>query len=63
MILIGQTKNVIVHRMITIRTLKEKIDKMIQKKQKLANSIITAGEKWITELSDEELQDLFQLEK
>ena len=60
---IGQTKNVIVHRMITVGTLEEKIDKMIQKKQELANSIITAGEKWITELSDEELQDLFQLEK
>ncbi len=60
---IGQTKNVVIHRMITIGTLEEKIDKMIQKKQKLANSIITTGEKWITELSDEELQDLFQLEK
>lgn len=59
---IGQTKNVIVHRMITFGTLEEKIDKMLQRKKALADSIITAGEKWITELSNEELQELFRLE-
>jgi SNF2 family DNA or RNA helicase len=56
---IGQTKNVMVHRLITLKTFEEQIEEMLKKKQGLADQIIQTGERWITELSDEELKKLF----
>ncbi len=57
---IGQQKNVIVHKFITEGTIEEKIDAMIEEKQKLAGDIIaSSGENWITELSNDELMELF----
>jgi len=41
---IGQTKKVLVHRLITIGTFKEKIDEMISAKKELAELTISAGE-------------------
>jgi non-specific serine/threonine protein kinase len=59
---IGQKKNVLVHKFITTGTIEEKIDKMLEKKQKLANDIIaSSGENWITEMSNDELMELFTL--
>lgn len=59
---IGQTKNVMVHKFVTKGTIEEKIDEMITKKQKLAGDILMdSGEKWITELDNEELMELFTL--
>jgi non-specific serine/threonine protein kinase len=59
---IGQTKNVIVHKFITKGTIEERIDAMIMEKQKLAGDILSSnGEKWITELNNEELMKLFTL--
>lgn len=60
---IGQDKNVIVHRLITIGTFEEKIDEMIKAKKELADLTVTTGEKWITELSNNELQEIFGLNK
>ncbi|WJQ06969.1 DEAD/DEAH box helicase [Geobacillus stearothermophilus] len=57
---IGQTKFVHVHKLITVGTIEEKIDEMLEQKQALAD-IITEGEAWITELSDDELRDLLAL--
>lgn len=60
---IGQHKNVIVHRFITMNTFEEKINDIINQKRELADNIITAGENWITKLSDEELKKLFSLDE
>ncbi|KOY83638.1 DEAD/DEAH box helicase [Lysinibacillus macroides] len=60
---IGQTKNVMVHKFITAGTIEEKIDAMIAEKQQLSGDIIAAtGEQWITEMSNDELMQLFTLE-
>ena len=57
-----RTKNVIVHKFVTQGTIEEKIDAMIEEKQKLAGDILgSAGEQWITELNNEELMNLFRL--
>jgi non-specific serine/threonine protein kinase len=60
---IGQQKNVMVHKFITTGTIEEKIDVMIEAKQKLASDIIvSSGENWITEMSNGDLMKLFSLE-
>ena len=60
---IGQTKDVLVHKMVCTGTIEEKIDAMINSKKHLAESVIGAGgENWITELSDGELVSLMKLE-
>jgi SNF2 family DNA or RNA helicase len=59
---IGQKKNVVVHKFITRGTIEEKIDAIIEGKQKLAGEIISdSQESWITEMGNDELIDLFRL--
>jgi SNF2 family DNA or RNA helicase len=58
---IGQTNNVMVHRMITLGTFEEKIDEMLKAKKELADMAVFEGEKIITELSDEEIYEIFTL--
>lgn len=60
---IGQTKNVLVHRMITKGTLEEKIDDLIKSKKQLASLTVSTGEKWIGELNDHDLRELVALGK
>lgn len=60
---IGQEKNVIVHRMITLGTFEEKIDEIIKSKKELASLTVSTGEKWITELSNQDLRDIFSLSR
>lgn len=57
---IGQKRFVHVHKMITTGTIEEKIDQMLETKQTLNDQIIQS-ESWITELSTNELEDLFTL--
>ncbi|MCD7879653.1 MAG: SNF2-related protein, partial [Candidatus Gastranaerophilales bacterium] len=45
---IGQDKNVMVHRLVTIGTFEEKIDEMIKQKKELVNLAVFEGEKVIT---------------
>ena len=58
---IGQNKNVMVHRLITLGTFEEKIDEMLKSKKELADLAVYEGEKIITELSDQEIYDIFSL--
>lgn len=60
---IGQKKDVVVHKLVCEGTVEEKIDAMIESKKALAENVIgSAGEKWITELSNEELMSMLRLE-
>ena len=58
---IGQDRNVMVHRLITLGTFEEKIDEMLKSKKELADLAVYEGEKIITELSDEEIYEIFSL--
>ena len=60
---IGQKKNVMVHKLVCEGTIEEKIDAMIESKKELAENVIGSGsDKWITELSNEELLSMLRLE-
>jgi SNF2 family DNA or RNA helicase len=58
---IGQTRHVQVHKFVTLGTLEERIDEMIEKKQELSQQIVGSGEQWITEMSTTDLKELFSL--
>ena len=60
---IGQSKNVLVHKLVCKSTIEEKIDAVINSKKELAENVIgSGGESWITELNNEELMQLLRLE-
>ncbi len=58
---IGQERPVEVHKFITVGTVEERIDALLEQKKDLADRIVGTGEDWITELSTEELRELFAL--
>ncbi len=60
---IGQTKNVHVYKFVTAGTVEERIDQLIEDKKALAEEIIGTGEDWITEMSTDQLRDLFVLRR
>ncbi|HJW72863.1 MAG TPA: DEAD/DEAH box helicase [Geothrix sp.] len=59
---IGQTRNVQVHKLVTIGTLEEKIDALLETKRDLADRVVGTGEGWLTELDDDALRRLVALE-
>ncbi|MNR15617.1 hypothetical protein D3C85_1321640 [compost metagenome] len=60
---IGQTRNVQVHKFVTLGTLEERIDEMIERKRGLSDQIVGTGENWVTEMSTSELRELFALRR
>lgn len=58
---IGQTKNVLVYRLMNQGTIEEKIDAMIRNKKELADLSVKTGETWLGDLSDAELKELVTL--
>ncbi|TMC24805.1 MAG: DEAD/DEAH box helicase [Chloroflexi bacterium] len=60
---IGQHRNVQVHKFVCVGTLEERIDLMIERKKVLAESIVGSGENWLTEMSTDQLKELFALSR
>ena len=59
---IGQKKNVVVHKFLTKGTVEEKIDLMLEEKSRLSDEVIAStGDRWITEMKNDELLDMFKL--
>lgn len=60
---IGQKRNVQVHKFVCLGTLEERIDQMIEQKRELAESIVGTGEGWLTEMSTDQLRQVFVLSR
>ena len=60
---LGQKKNVFVHKFITIGSLEEKIDVMIEDKKQLSESVVGADESWLTELDNDKFRELIALNR
>ncbi len=60
---IGQKKNVFVHKFVTLGTLEERIDAMIEDKKKIADSIVGADESWLTQLDNDRFKQLIALNR
>jgi hypothetical protein len=58
---IGQKRTVLVHKLVSTGTIEERIDEMITSKRALAQRVVGDGEKWITELSTDDLRDVIAL--
>ncbi|MEL4894204.1 DEAD/DEAH box helicase [Crocosphaera sp. Alani8] len=60
---LGQKRNVQVHKFVSTGTLEEKINEMLENKQKLAEQTVDSGEQWLTELDTDKLRDLLLLDR
>ncbi|MCB1050149.1 MAG: DEAD/DEAH box helicase [Acidobacteria bacterium] len=58
---IGQKRNVQVHKLISIGTLEDRIDLMIEKKRELAENIVGSDEAWLSNLSTDALREILTL--
>ena len=60
---LGQKKNVFVHKFVTLGSLEEKIDLMIEDKKRLSESVVGADESWLTELDNDKFRELIALNR
>jgi SNF2 family DNA or RNA helicase len=58
---IGQTQQVEVHKFLSMGTVEERIDLMLEQKKQLAEQVVDGAETWLTEMSNDELRELFTL--
>jgi hypothetical protein len=60
---IGQQKNVFVHKFITLGTLEERIDRLIEEKKEVASLIVGNDESWLSRLDNETFRELIALNR
>ncbi len=60
---IGQRKSVFVHKMVTMGTLEERIDAMIESKKQLAEEIVGGDESWLANLNNDAFRELISLDR
>ncbi len=60
---IGQSRNVQVHKYVCAGTFEETLDDLIERKVALAEAIVGTSEAWITEMSTDDLRQLFRLRR
>ncbi|MBK1646088.1 ATP-dependent helicase [Thiocapsa imhoffii] len=60
---IGQEKTVFVHKFVTLGTLEERIDEMIEQKKAVAGAIVGQDESWLTQLDNERFKSLIRLNR
>ena len=58
---IGQQRRVQVHLLVTMGTLEERIDRLLESKRGLADAVVSGGEAWLGSLSTDELRALVSL--
>jgi superfamily II DNA or RNA helicase len=58
---IGQTRTVTVHTLVTAGTIEDRIADLLDRKRRLADAVVEAGETWLTELDDAQLRELVEL--
>jgi SNF2 family DNA or RNA helicase len=60
---IGQKRNVMVHKLVCQGTLEEKIDALLADKRALSDDLLAeSGERWLTEMSNDELMKIVSLD-
>jgi superfamily II DNA or RNA helicase len=59
---IGQTRQVMVHKLVTAGTMEERIDQILSEKRSLAQEVVATGDSWVSRLSTRELRTLINLE-
>ena len=59
---IGQSRTVVVHKLVCEGTVEERIAALIDEKRALADSVVGSGEAWLSELSTAELRELVRLD-
>lgn len=60
---IGQNRHVMVYKFISLGTMEERIDEVLERKSGLNEQIVGGSEAWITEIPTSELWELFSLRK
>ena len=60
---IGQRNSVFVHKMVTMGTLEERIDELIESKKKLAEDIVGGDESWLANLDNDAFRQLIALDR
>ena len=60
---IGQTRMVMVHKMVTMGTLEERIDALIESKKKLVDDIIGTDESWLSDMGNDAFRELISLDR
>ena len=60
---IGQKKSVFVHKMVTMGTLEERIDELIESKKQLAEDIVGGDESWLANLDNDAFRQLIVLDR